>query len=85
MSDGRPNSARFEHLANARLSNKAGWNLNSILEAAAFGRASLERAMGIAERKMDTELIIHLARLQTDLAKIERKAQDALRGEYRDD
>jgi hypothetical protein len=80
----RDTTVKFGHLANIRLANKTGWNLNDILEAAAFGRASLDKAMSIAERKMDTELIIHLARVRADLATIERKAGDALRGEYRE-
>jgi hypothetical protein len=75
--------AANDHLANKRLANKVGWNLNDILEAAEFGRASLGKAMAIAEKRMDTELIIHLARVGADLATIERKAGDALRGEYR--
>jgi len=79
------NGNGFAHLANARLSNKAGWNLAAIQESAEFGRASLGKAMAIAERKMDAEMIIHLARVQADLARIERKASDALRGEFRDD
>lgn len=83
MSSAPRDTAKYDHLANVRLANKAGWNLNDILEAAEFGRASLERAMGIAEKRMDAELIIHLARVQADLATIERKAGDALRGEYR--
>jgi chaperone required for assembly of F1-ATPase len=75
----------FRRLANVRLSNKVGWNLAAIQESAEFGRASLGKAMAIAERKLDAELVIHLARLQADLARIERKASDALRGEFRDD
>ena len=79
------NGNGFAHLANARLSNKAGWNLTAILESAEFGRANLGRAMTLAERKMDAEMVIYLARVQADLARIERKASDALRGEFRDD
>jgi hypothetical protein len=77
-------AVNYDHLANKRLANKTGWNLQDILEAAAFGRASLDRAMTIAEKRLDAELIIHLARCQADLATIERKVGDALRGEYRD-
>jgi hypothetical protein len=78
-------AANYDHLAGKRLANKTGWNLRAILESAEFGRASLGRALVIAERKLDAELVIHLSRLQADLARIERKTQDALRGEFRDD
>lgn len=38
--------------------------------------------MGMAERNLDPAMMMLLGRLRDDLAFIERKAKDALQGEY---
>jgi hypothetical protein len=45
-------------------------------------RDTWQQAMDKAERQMDPVLLLYLARLRDNLAVIEQRAQNALKGEY---
>lgn len=66
-----------------RLANKTQWALQDILDETAAASRQWQKAMERAEEKMDLSLIHALARMRDNLAVIERKATDALKGEYR--
>lgn len=67
-----------------RIANKTQWALRDILDEIAAATRHWERGMDRAENLMDLTLIHSFARLRDNLAVIERKATDALDGEYRD-
>lgn len=66
-----------------RIANKTIWALRDILDETAQASKHWGVAMDRAEKCMDITLINALARIRDELAVIERKAADALGGEYR--
>jgi hypothetical protein len=68
----------------SRIPNKTQWALRDILDECATGRQQWSKANEIAEKRMDLTLLLHLSRLRLALDAIERKASDAITGEYRD-
>jgi hypothetical protein len=68
----------------ARIPNKVQWALQDILAKCDEARDDWQLALKIAEKQMDVTLVALLARLRDGLAEIERKASDALNGEYRE-
>jgi hypothetical protein len=68
----------------SRIPNKTQWALRDILDECAAGRQQWSKANDIAEKRMDLNLLLHLSRLRHALDAVERRASDALNGEYRD-
>jgi len=67
-----------------RLANKTQWALQDILTEVAFASARWEKLMSQAEKNMDAVTMAPLANMRHNLATIERKAGQALNGEYVD-
>lgn len=65
-----------------RVPNKVQWGLLDIAAETKDARAECSKAMGIAERSVNPELAVVLARMGMRLANIELKAKDALNGDY---
>lgn len=67
-----------------RLPNKTQWALGDITARCMTAATRWEKAMNMAERNLDPAMMQLLGRLRDDIAVIERKAKDALNGEYID-
>lgn len=65
-----------------RLANKTMWALEDITSRSKDARRRWDELFALAERRLDPVLMQKLGRLRDDLAFIERKAKDALQGEY---
>lgn len=65
-----------------RLANKTQWALGDITARCLTASKRWDKAMGMAERNLDPAMMLLLGRLRDDIAVIERKAKDALNGEY---
>lgn len=69
-------------MAKTRVPNKVQWGLLDIVSESKDARAECAKAMTIAERSVNPELAVVLARMGMRLANIELKAKDALNGDY---
>lgn len=67
-----------------RLANKTQWALKDILDECREVSLNWTKGMERAEKLMDPILLHTFARLRDRLAAIERKANDALAGEYQE-
>lgn len=65
-----------------RLANKTMWALEDITARCLTAEKRWDKAIDMAERNLDPAMMALLARLRNDLGFIERKAKDALQGEY---
>jgi hypothetical protein len=65
-----------------RLANKTQWALKDILGECSEARIDWQQAMTRAEKQLDPVTLALLARLRDKLAEIERKATNALNGDY---
>lgn len=65
-----------------RLANKTQWALGDITARCLTASKRWEKAMEKAEKNLDPVMMQLLGRIRDDLAVIERKAKDALNGEY---
>ncbi len=65
-----------------RLPNKTQWALLDVTARCLTASKTWNKAMGMAERSLDPALMMLLGRMRDDIAFIERKAKDALNGEY---
>lgn len=72
-------------VAKSRLANKTIWNLEEILAACVENQRLMDEMMDLAEKKMDTKMLLLLARLNRSLTFIQRKAQHARSGEYHEE
>jgi hypothetical protein len=71
-------------LVNKRLSNYAGWALKDISVTCWEAQGDWDMLFKQAQRRNDPAMMAPLARLRDALGKIERKANDALSGVYRE-
>lgn len=69
-------------MSKTRLANKTIWALEDIVALCIDARRAWEKAHRRAEGYMDPGLAMSLGTLSNALAKIERKAREARRGEY---
>ncbi len=65
-----------------RLANKTQWALCDIAAICMTASRRWDKVLDMAERNHDAAMLAMLARLRADIAVIERKAKDALNGEY---
>lgn len=77
-------SADSNRYTRERLPNKTQWALGDIVALCNEAREDWNAMLKKAERQMDPLQVVYLARLRDHLAAIERKAADALNGEYRE-
>ncbi|PYJ11259.1 MAG: hypothetical protein DMF06_03345 [Verrucomicrobia bacterium] len=68
-----------------RLANKTQWALYDIAARCLAASKRWEKAMAMAERNQDPAMMTLLARMRDDIAVIERKAKDALNGDYQEE
>lgn len=68
-----------------RLANKTQWALCDIAARCLTASKRWERAMSMAEKNCDPAMMQLLGRIRDDIAVIERKAKDALNGEYEEE
>jgi hypothetical protein len=67
-----------------RIANKTQWALRDILTRSEEARDDWKIVFKKAERQMDAQMMVCLARLRDKLADIERLAFDAQQGDYRE-
>lgn len=65
-----------------RLANKTQWALQDVVARCLTANKRWGKAMDMAERNLDPAMMMLLGRLRDDIGVIERKAKDALNGEY---
>lgn len=68
-----------------RLPNKTMWALADVTARCLTASKRWDKAMAMAERNVDPAMMVLLARLRDDIAFIERKAKDALNGDYEEE
>lgn len=72
-------------IANKRLANKVIWALEDIVGFCRNAQDDWETAMKRAEKQMDPQMLLALARIRDQFALIERYAKAARNGEYAGD
>lgn len=65
-----------------RVPNKVQWGLLDIIAESKDAQVEWDKAMRVAERSVNPELAVILARLGMRMANIELKAKDAINGNY---
>lgn len=65
-----------------RIPNKTLWSLDAIQEQCIEHRVAWRKLMDIAEKRLDPEMALYLARTRDAVAEIERLASDAQNGKF---
>lgn len=68
-----------------RLANKTQWALGDITALCMTASKRWQKAFAMAERNQDPAMMQLLGRIRDDIALIERKAKDALNGDYEEE
>jgi hypothetical protein len=67
-----------------RVPNKVQWALDDILTHCQGSRKDWQQLVNLAEKRLDPEMAIYLAKLRDHISEIQHLAARALEGEYKE-